>query len=191
MFFHASGCLMALCQWPGQDPEIRHEEQLLRADAGPVLFSAWEMHHAVNCWLGISSAFHWHISALALLWGWGTARSCLKPLLWLQMRPRCKMSFTLWQNKQNSCMPIWKGPPKMLPLRSSTVYQFRIGIILSQESWALPQYWKGNPLSSNRLFSSLCVCLTDPVKLWSPFFVRKSIAITDKGNCAHLNPCLC
>lgn len=84
-----------------------------------------------------------------------------------------------------------KTPLQTFLLRSSTVYWFRIRIVLSQEGYALPQHWKGNPLSSNRPFSSLCVHLTDLLELRSPFFVRTSITITDNGNCAHLNPCLC
>lgn len=68
MFFHVSGCLMALFQWPGQGPDIHNEKQLLHAGAGPIaLFSAQEMHHTDNGWLGRRSAFHWHGSPLALL----------------------------------------------------------------------------------------------------------------------------
>lgn len=149
------------------------------------------MDHTDNFWLDGGSAFCWPGSPLALLWNTGTARSCLKPPAWLQRRPRYKLGFTLRQNKQNNCMTYENTPLKMFPLKPSMFYPFGIGVILSQEGWALPQHWKGNPLSSNRPFSSLCVHLTDPVKLWSPFFVRRSITIADNGNCAHLNPCLC
>ena len=87
--------------------------QLLRAGAGPTaLLSAWEMHHTDNFWLGGGSAFRWPSSPLALLWSSGTARSCLEPPPWLQRRPRYILGSTLPQNKQNSCMSIWKDSPK-------------------------------------------------------------------------------
>lgn len=134
--------------------------------------------------MGAGAGFGWPCSPLALLsqeqldHAWTHPLACWgAPVLY----PEAKWAPQLHK----------KTPLQMFLLKSSPVYGCRIRTVPSQEGCALPQHWKGNPLSSNRPFSSPCVHLTDLVELPSPFFVRKSLTITDNGNCAHLNPCLC